>query len=114
MVERWPYVPKVLDKIPSHVYFSISPFYFQCSVRVLGAILRSLAQNISLFLGIQGYTVTRYIAGYVRFYDLIVSLQCAELASGFDPTINCRLKGCGGSLITLPPAHNAGPFTPPY
>jgi len=24
-----------------------------------------------------------------------VSLQCAELASGSDSTINCRSKGCG-------------------
>jgi len=39
--------------------------------------------------------VSRYIAGYIRSYDVLVSMQCAELASGSDSTINCRSKGCG-------------------
>jgi hypothetical protein len=34
--------------------------------------------------------VTSYIAGYIKSYDIIFSLQCAELASGSDLTINCR------------------------
>ena len=39
--------------------------------------------------------MTRYIAGYFRSLDVIVSLQCIKLVSGSDSTINSRSKKCG-------------------
>jgi len=64
----------------------------------------SLANNVSPLLGLKGYTVTRYIAGNIKSFDLLVSLQCTELTSGSDATINCRSKLCGttDSVITVP------------